>query len=108
MLGLDALGSAAYGPEAALSLLIPLGLLGVQYLVPITAAIIALLVIVFFSYRQTIEAYPSGGGSYTWTVAALDDRVKVAAPVAGMTDLRNYVVDGAIEGHCGPLSWFRR
>lgn len=31
----------------------------------------------------------SGGGSYTWTVAALDDRVKVAAPVAGMTDLRN-------------------
>ena len=63
--GLDALSSAAYGPEAALSLLIPLGLLGVQYLVPITAAIIALLVIVFFSYRQTIEAYPSGGGSYT-------------------------------------------
>jgi dienelactone hydrolase len=42
----------------------------------------------------------SGGGSYTWTVAALDDRVKVAAPVAGMTDLRNQVVDGAIEGHC--------
>jgi amino acid transporter len=63
--GLDALSSAAYGPEAALSLLIPLGLLGVHYLVPVTAAIIALLVIVFFSYRQTIEAYPSGGGSYT-------------------------------------------
>jgi hypothetical protein len=42
----------------------------------------------------------SGGGSYTWTVAAMDDRVKVAAPVAGMTDLRNQVVDGAIEGHC--------
>jgi dienelactone hydrolase len=42
----------------------------------------------------------SGGGSYTWTVAALDDRVKVAAPVAGMTDLRNQVVDGSIEGHC--------
>lgn len=42
----------------------------------------------------------SGGGSYTWTVAALDDRVKVAAPIAGMTDLRNQVVDGCIEGHC--------
>jgi hypothetical protein len=42
----------------------------------------------------------SGGGSYTWTVAALDERVKVAAPVAGMTDLQNQVVDGAIEGHC--------
>jgi|SRR5579883_448788 amino acid transporter len=63
--GLDALSSAAYGPEAALSLLIPLGLLGVQYIVPISLAIITLLVIVYFSYRQTIEAYPGGGGSYT-------------------------------------------
>jgi amino acid transporter len=63
--GLDALSSAAYGPEAALSLLIPLGLLGVRYIIPISTAIIALLVIVYFSYRQTIAAYPSGGGSYT-------------------------------------------
>src|ERR1700687_5262525 len=63
--GLDALSSAAYGPEAALSLLIPLGLLGVRYIIPISAAIITLLVIVYFSYRQTIAAYPSGGGSYT-------------------------------------------
>ena len=63
--GLDALSSAAYGPEAALSLLIPLGLLGVRYIIPVSAAIITLLVIVYFSYRQTIAAYPSGGGSYT-------------------------------------------
>jgi len=42
----------------------------------------------------------SGGGAYSWWVAALDERVKVAAPVAGITDLRNYVVDGAVEGHC--------
>jgi dienelactone hydrolase len=42
----------------------------------------------------------SGGGSYTWTTAAVDERVKVAAPVAGMTDLRNHVCDGAVEGHC--------
>jgi hypothetical protein len=42
----------------------------------------------------------SGGGSYTWTVAALDERVKVAAPVAGITDLRNHVVDGCVEDHC--------
>jgi len=63
--GLDALSSAAYGPEAALSLLIPLGLLGVRYIVPVSAAIITLLVIVYFSYRQTIAAYPGGGGSYT-------------------------------------------
>jgi hypothetical protein len=63
--GLDALSSAAYGPEAALTLLIPLGLLGIHYIVPVITAIVVLLVIVFFSYRQTIEAYPQGGGSYT-------------------------------------------
>lgn len=42
----------------------------------------------------------SGGGSYTWTVAALDERVRAAAPVAGITDLHNQVVDGCVEGHC--------
>jgi amino acid transporter len=63
--GLDALSSAAYGPEAALTLLIPLGAAAVAYAVPITTSIIILLVIVYFSYRQTIAAYPGGGGSYT-------------------------------------------
>jgi amino acid transporter len=65
MLGLDALASAAYGPEAALTVLIPLGAAGLGYIGPITGVIIVLLVIVFFSYRQTIAAYPTGGGSYT-------------------------------------------
>ncbi|MGB6264410.1 MAG: hypothetical protein WBF56_01610, partial [Candidatus Acidiferrales bacterium] len=63
--GLDALSSAAYGPEAALTLLIPLGAAGVAYIVPVSLSIIALLAIVYFSYRQTIAAYPGGGGSYT-------------------------------------------
>lgn len=63
--GLDALSSAAYGPEAAMSLLIPLGMVGVRYVLPLSTATIALLVIVYFSYRQTIAAYPTGGGSYT-------------------------------------------
>ena len=63
--GLDALSSAAYGPEAALTLLIPLGVAGISYIVPISASVIILLLIVYFSYRQTIEAYPTGGGSYT-------------------------------------------
>src|SRR5690242_8253751 len=65
MLGLDALASAAYGPEAALTLLIPLGAMGLAYEWPISLLIIALLGIVYFSYRQTIAAYPGGGGSYT-------------------------------------------
>jgi len=42
----------------------------------------------------------SGGGAYSWWIAALDERVKVAVPTAGITDLENHVVDGAIEGHC--------
>ena len=42
----------------------------------------------------------SGGGAYTWLTAALDERVRVAVPVAGMTDLHNYVVDGCVAGHC--------
>ena len=67
--GLDALSSAAYGPEAALTLLIPLGAAGVAYIWPISASIIILLAIVYFSYLQTIAAYPSGGGSYTVSVS---------------------------------------
>jgi hypothetical protein len=42
----------------------------------------------------------SGGGAYTWYTAALDDRIKVAVPVAGITDLHNHVVDGIVKGHC--------
>src|SRR5205814_9629744 len=53
--GLDALSSAAYGPEAALTLLIPLGAAGIAYMIPISASIIVLLAIVYFSYRQTIQ-----------------------------------------------------
>jgi amino acid transporter len=63
--GLDALSSAAYGPEAALTLLLPLGIMGVSYIVPISVSIIILLGVVYFSYLQTISAYPQGGGSYT-------------------------------------------
>ena len=42
----------------------------------------------------------SGGGAYSWWIAAIDERIKVAVPVAGITDLNNYVVDGCVEGHC--------
>src|ERR1017187_8324075 len=65
MLGLDALSSSAYGPEAALTVLLPLGALGLHYAIPITGSIIVLLFIVYLSYWQTIHAYPTGGGSYT-------------------------------------------
>lgn len=71
VLGLDALGSAAYGPEAALTVMIPLGAIGIDYVGPILAIIVGMLLIVYFSYRQTIAAYPGGGGSYTVAKANL-------------------------------------
>src|SRR5580700_2751866 len=91
--GLDALSSAAYGPEAALSLLIPLGILGVRYIVPISVAIITLLVIVFFSYLQTIAAYPMGGGSYTVARSNLGAFAGLLAAAALLTD---YILTAAV------------
>src|SRR5437762_13847978 len=93
LFALDALSSAAYGPEAALSLLIPLGVLGVQYIIPISAAIITLLVIVYFSYRQTIAAYRSGGGSYTVARYNLGAFPSLLAAAALLTD---YILTAAV------------
>lgn len=77
--GLDALSSSAYGPEAALTtaltMLLALGSLGIVYLLPITLTIVTLLSIVYFSYRQTIAAYPNGGGAYTVASENLGTRV---------------------------------
>lgn len=91
--GLDGLSSAAYGPEAALTLLIPLGLAGVHYIVPISVAILILLVVVFFSYRQTIDAYPNGGGSYTVASENLGVYAGLLAAAALMID---YVLTAAV------------
>jgi amino acid transporter len=91
--GLDALTSAAYGPEAALALLIPLGIVGTQYLLPIVVSILILLVIVYFSYRQTIAAYPSGGGSYTVASENLGEKAGLLAAAALMID---YILTAAV------------
>jgi amino acid transporter len=91
--GLDGLSSAAYGPEAALTLLLPLGLMGVRYIVPVSAAIITLLIIVYFSYRQTIAAYPTGGGSYTVARFNLGARAGLLAASALLAD---YILTAAV------------
>src|ERR1700722_15892285 len=98
MLGLDALGSAAYGPEAALTLLIPLGAAGVWYVGPISAIIIALLVILFLSYRQTMAAYPHGGGSYTVAKENLGTTAGLFAAAALMLDYVLVVAVGISAG----------
>jgi len=91
--GLDALSSAAYGPEAALTLLIPLGMAGIAYIWPITVGIVILLGIVYFSYRQTIAAYPQGGGSYTVASENLGANFGLLAAAALMID---YVLTAAV------------
>jgi amino acid transporter len=80
--GLDALGSASYGPEAALT-----------YVSPVIWTIIVLLAIVYFSYRQTIEAYPSGGGSYT---VASENLGVFPGLLAGAALLVDYVLVAAV------------
>ena len=91
--GLDALSSAAYGPEAALTLLIPLGMAGSFFVWPITIGIVVLLGVVYFSYRQTIGAYPQGGGSYTVASENLGEGAGLLAAAALMID---YVLTAAV------------
>ncbi len=91
--GLDALSSAAYGPEAAMTLLIPLGIAGFEYTLPIVGAILLLLTIVYFSYRQTMQAYPHGGGSYTVASENLGTNAGLLAAAALMLD---YVLTAAV------------
>src|SRR5271154_1694249 len=91
--GLDGLTSAAYGPEAAMTLLIPLGIAGVEYGWRIIAAILILLAIVYFSYRQTIAAYPGGGGSFTVASENLGEKPGLLAAAALMID---YILTAAV------------
>ncbi len=97
-LGLDGLSSAAYGPEAALTILLPLGILGLNYIGPITLVILALLTILYFSYKQTITAYPNGGGSYTVAKENLGIRWGLLAAAALMLDYTLTVAVGISAG----------
>jgi amino acid transporter len=98
MLGLDALGSAAYGPEAALTVLLPLGALGLTYMLPIGALIALLLGIVYLSYRQTIAAYPNGGGSYSVARSNLGTSFGLLAAAALLLDYVLVVAIGISAG----------
>src|ERR1700743_1534262 len=101
--GLDGLTSAAYGPEAAMTLLIPLGVYGVQqHLMPIFTAILILLTILYFSYRQTIEAYPNGGGSFTVASENLGNGAGLLAASALMIDYILTAAVGVAGALCGP------
>jgi amino acid transporter len=93
ILGLDGLSSSAYGPEAALTILVPLGAAGLLYIGPITLVILGLLLLLYLSYRQTIAAYPAGGGSYTVAKENLGTRFGLLAAAALMID---YILNVAV------------
>lgn len=92
-MGLDGLGSSSYGPEAALTILIPLGAISLAWIGWVIAPIVALLVILYFSYRQTILAYPSNGGAYTVAKENLGPMASLLAAAALMID---YVLNVAV------------
>ncbi len=96
--GLDALGSAAYGPEAALTVLIGAGLVGMRYILPISLLITGLLLLVYFSYRQTIDAYPGGGGAYTVAGQNLGQNAGLFAGAALLLDYLLNVCVGISTG----------
>jgi amino acid transporter len=96
--GLDALSSAAYGPEAALTVLIPLGVAGIGFSLPITIAVSAILTVVYFSYRQTIAGYPQGAGSYTVAKENLGVHAGLLAAAALMIDYTLNVAVGISAG----------
>ena len=92
-MGLDGLGSSSYGPEAAMTVLVPLGAAGTVYVGIVMLPILALLVILYLSYRQTIAAYPSGGGSYTVAKENLGPHVGLLAGAALAID---YILNVAV------------
>jgi len=97
-MGLDALSSAAYGPEAALTVLLPLGAAGLAFILPIIGAILVLLLVLFLSYWQTIEAHPSNGGSYTVASENLGPSAGLLAGTALMVDFILNVAVGISAG----------
>ncbi|MDY3551531.1 APC family permease [Gemmata sp. JC717] len=98
VLGLDGLASAAYGPEAALTVLLAIGAGATGLIGPITLLIVGLLFLVFLSYRQTIAAYPGGGGSYTVAKENLGVRAGLLAAAALMIDYVLVVAVGISAG----------
>ena len=93
-LSLDALTSVAYGPEAILVVLAAAGAGALHLILPITVAIVVLLAILVFSYRQVIDAYPHGGGAYA---VSRDNFGAGASLVAGAALIVDYTLTVAVS-----------
>jgi len=97
-LSLDALSSVAYGPEAILVVLVAAGASALKYTMPITIAIVVLLAVLVISYRQVIEAFPSGGGAYAVAKRHLGT---IPSLVAAASLIVDYVLNAAVGVSAG-------
>src|SRR5580704_5976974 len=100
-LSLDALTSVAYGPEAIIAVLAVAGATALHLVLPITIAIVALLAILVFSYRQVIDAYPGGGGAYA---VSRDNFGAGASLLAGAALVVDYTLTVAVSIAAGVAS----
>ncbi|MGW8956228.1 APC family permease [Paenibacillus sp. NPDC055715] len=98
ILSSDALSSVAYGTEQILLVLITAGFAALWYSIPISIAVLGLLVILILSYRQTIFSYPGGGGAY---IVAQDNLGKAPSLIAGGSLLVDYILTVAVSSSAG-------
>jgi amino acid transporter len=101
VLSSDALSSVAYATDFVLATLIVAGVAAFRYAVPISGIIAALLAIVAFSYRQTIHAYPTGGGAY---IVAKENIGPMAGLIAAASLLVDYTLTVAVSISAGVLA----
>src|SRR5689334_9900266 len=97
-LSLDAMASVAYGPEAIVLVLAAAGAHGLGFTLPVTLAIAALLAFLVASYRQVIEAFPDGGGSYAVAKTHLGRRTSLVTAASLILD---YVLNVAVSVTAG-------
>jgi amino acid transporter len=100
-LSLDALSSVAYGPEAIVLGLVAGGAAAVRYTLPITIAIVVLLLVLVVSYRQVIAVHPDGGGAYAVAKRSLGRRSALLAAASLVVD---YVLTVAVSLAAGAAS----
>jgi len=97
----DAISSVAYSVEASMTVLLVAGLAAFSLVLPIQIGIAALMIVVVTSYRQTVHAYPSGGGSYIVSKDNLGTNAGLVAAAALLTD---YVLTVAVSVSSGVLA----
>jgi amino acid transporter len=101
VLSSDALSSVAYATDFILATLVVAGVAAFSYAIPISLVIATLLAVVAFSYRQTIHAYPTGGGAY---IVAKENIGATAGLVAAASLLVDYTLTVSVSISAGVLA----